>query len=64
MSPARTAPTPFQSVKFEPVRSAEPPSISGSAAASAVIANCEALRVATVSAFSSVAFRNALNWSA
>ncbi|MNR18686.1 hypothetical protein D3C85_1354270 [compost metagenome] len=64
LSPARTAATPFQSVKLEPVRSAEPPSISGSTGASAAIANCEALRVATVSAFSRVEARKALNWSA
>ena len=43
---------PDQLVRLEPVRSAEPPSSSGSSGASASIACCEALRVATVSAFS------------
>ena len=42
-------------VRFEPVRSAEPPSISGKAAVNASSASCEALRLATVSAFSCAA---------
>ncbi len=42
-------------VRFEPVRSAEPPSISGKAAVKASSAICEALREATVSAFWSAA---------
>src|SRR3972149_6799174 len=45
---------PVQLVRLEPVRSAEPPRNSGSAGARALIAFCEALRVAMVSAFSLV----------
>ena len=37
-------------VRLEPVKSADPPSISGSAAVKASSASCEALRDATVSA--------------
>ena len=47
---ARTAPQPGKSVRFEPVRSALPPSSSGSSGASASSTFCEALRVATGSA--------------
>src|SRR3972149_3685759 len=43
-----------QLVRLEPVRSAEPPRNSGSTGARALIAFCEALRVAMVSAFSLV----------
>ena len=42
-------------VRLEPVRSAEPPSISGSAAVKASSASCEALREATVSALACAA---------
>ncbi|CFP63269.1 Uncharacterised protein [Bordetella pertussis] len=62
--PARSGATPFQSVKFEPVRSAEPPSISGSRPASSAMANCDALRVATVSPLATVACRKASNRAA
>src|SRR3569833_987328 len=40
----------FHSVRLEPARSAEPPTISGSAGAKALIAFCDALRVAIFSA--------------
>ena len=43
---ARRPASPDQSVRLEPVRSAEPPTSSGSAGASASSAFCEALRVA------------------
>ena len=45
---------PDQFVRFEPVRSADPPKSSGSAGASPSSAFCEPLRVATVSAFALV----------
>ncbi len=48
-SPPRTAPQPGKSVRFEPVRSALPPSISGTFGASSASAFCEALREAIVS---------------
>src|SRR3569833_4789893 len=40
----------FHSVRLEPARSAEPPTISGSAGAKALIAFCDALREAIFSA--------------
>ena len=46
--PPRPGAAPFQCVRFEPVRSAEPPISSGRTGASASMAFCEALRVATV----------------
>src|ERR1039457_3329146 len=45
---------PVQLVRLEPVRSAEPPRNSGNAGTKALMAFCEALRVAMVSAFSLV----------
>src|SRR3989338_4638575 len=45
---------PVQLVRLEPVRSAEPPRNSGKAGAKPLMAFCEALRVAMVSAFSLV----------
>jgi hypothetical protein len=49
---AVTAREPDQLVRFEPVRSAEPPMSSGRRGPIASIACCDALRVATVSRFS------------
>src|SRR5258708_8078766 len=48
-----------QLVKTEPVRSAEPPIISGKCDAKASIACCDALRVAIVSPFAACAATNA-----
>src|SRR5574340_887467 len=45
---------PVQLVRLEPVRSAEPPRNSGSAGTRALMAFCEALRVAMVSPFSTI----------
>ena len=47
---------PVQLVRLEPVRSAEPPRNSGRAGASALMAICEALRVAMVSALALAGF--------
>ncbi len=48
-SPPRTAPQPGKSVRFDPVRSALPPSNSGTLGASTASTFCEALRDASVS---------------
>ena len=56
---ARRPSLPDQLVNTEPVRSAEPPIISGRCFAYASIACCDALRVATVSPFASCAATNA-----
>ena len=55
-SPASNTPSPLVSVLFDPVRSAEPPIVSGTAALTTSSTSSEDLRVATFAAASDCAF--------